>query len=176
MRNCDQNIAKLREENKQREGEIDRKKKQLLILQAKRERIGQQLSAVAQYETFLEKVKNNNSDEFMEVTDIRSRHSTLSREHGNLIAGSEYITNKLDEKRAEVQTYEKLMDQRIMQINNEISILTKKSDEVEAEKSSLQNDEEETSARKWEKISELSQVIFAIDMIEGLCSKKTAYH
>lgn len=37
-------------------------------------------------------------------------------------------------------------------------------------------DDEETFAKKWEQISELSQVIFAIEMIESLCSKKTEWH
>jgi chromosome segregation ATPase len=41
MRNCDQNIAKLREENEQRAREIDRKKKQLDILESKKKRIEQ---------------------------------------------------------------------------------------------------------------------------------------
>ena len=41
MRNCDQNIAKLREENEQRAREIDRKKKQEAILQSKKKRIEQ---------------------------------------------------------------------------------------------------------------------------------------
>lgn len=39
MRNCDQNIAKLREENKQKEREIERKRKQVAILEAKKTRI-----------------------------------------------------------------------------------------------------------------------------------------
>ena len=47
---------------------------------------------------------------------------------------------------------------------------------MDALKSALQNDEEENSAKKWDQISELSQVIFAIDNIESLCSKKTEWH
>ena len=39
MRNCDQNIGKLREENKQKEREIERKRKQVAILEAKKSRI-----------------------------------------------------------------------------------------------------------------------------------------
>ena len=43
-----------------------------------------------------------------------------------------------------------------MSLNNEISKLTKRYETVEAEKSALQHDDEETSAKKWEQISELS--------------------
>jgi len=39
MRNCDQNIAKLRDENEQRAREIERKKKQYDILLSKKARI-----------------------------------------------------------------------------------------------------------------------------------------
>ena len=39
MRNCDQNIAKLRDENEQRAREIERKRKQFEILQSKKKRI-----------------------------------------------------------------------------------------------------------------------------------------
>ena len=39
MRNCDLNIAKLREENEQRDREIKRKQTQLKILEAKKDRI-----------------------------------------------------------------------------------------------------------------------------------------
>jgi len=49
MRNCDINIAKLRDETKIREGEIERKKKQLQILQSKKIRIEQEKAAVEQY-------------------------------------------------------------------------------------------------------------------------------
>ena len=79
-------------------------------------------------------------------------------------------------KLREVNNYEKTMSTRIMSLSNEIAELTTKCDEVEAEKSALQNSEEETSAKKWDQISELSQVIFAIEMIENLCSKKTDFH
>ena len=58
------------------------------------------------------------------------------------------------------------METKIMSLNNDIANLTVECDEVEAAKSALQNDEEETSAKKWEQVSELSQVIFAIEMIE----------
>jgi len=68
------------------------------------------------------------------------------------------------------------METKIMSLNNDIANLTVECDLVDAQKSTLQSDEEETSAKKWDQISELSQVIFAIEMIENLCSKKTQHH
>ena len=82
----------------------------------------------------------------------------------------------LEEKKAEVTNFERNMEAKVMSIGNEIANLTLECDRVDAQKSALQNDDEETSAKKWEQISELSQVIFAIEMIENLCSKKTEWH
>lgn len=72
--------------------------------------------------------------------------------------------------------YERDMDTKIMNLNNDVTTLTTKCELVEAQKNMLQNNEEVTNAKKWDQISELSQVIFAIEMIENLCSKKTATH
>ena len=86
------------------------------------------------------------------------------------------ISNKLKEKNKEKVAYERSMDNKIMQLNNDISLLTVECEEIEAHKSALLASEEETSAKKWEQISELSQVIFAIEMIENLCSEKRSNH
>jgi len=176
MRNCEANIARLETENKQREAEIERKKNQLKILQAKKERIEQQKAAVEQYQSFLEDVKNQNNDDYAEVNDIRDRYKTLDMTKRNLIAKKAQITEQYEAKRIQVNNYERKMENKIMSLNNDITKLTKDYEGVEQEKSMLQLNEEETSAKKWDSISELSQVIFAIEMIEQLCSKKTDYH
>ena len=84
MRNCDINNKKLEEENKQRDAEIERKKKQYQILVAKRERIEEQKKAVEQYQTFLENMKAQYSDEYTEVHEIRGRYNTLNDVQGKL--------------------------------------------------------------------------------------------
>ena len=48
------------------------------------------------------------------------------------------------------------MTTKSMSLNNDIAQLKVENDEVEALKSALQNDEEATSAKKWEQIGELS--------------------
>ena len=166
MRTCDQNIAKLKEENKQREGEIERKRKQLKILESKSSRIEQQKNAVQQYMEFLEEVKAQNGDEYAEANDIQKTHKTLDNAQNLLISSVDQINNMLEQKKNEVVSFERNMETKIMSLNNDIANLTVECDEVEAAKSALQSDEEETSAKKWEQVSELSQVIFAIEMIE----------
>ena len=132
MRNCDQNIAKLKEENKMRDAEIERKKRQLKILQDKRERIEQQKKAVEQYQTFLENVRNQNNDDFAEVVNIRMRYKTLDQSQKDLMKGSEEMSRRLEEKKSEVQNYERTMENKIMSLNNDIANLTVVCDNVEA--------------------------------------------
>ena len=68
------------------------------------------------------------------------------------------------------------MDTKIMTLNNDIANLTVENEMVENEKATLQNDEEYTSAKQSDQKLELSQVIFSIEMIEQICSKKTEHH
>jgi chromosome segregation ATPase len=121
-------------------------------------------------------VKNANPDDYSEVNEISDRHKTLAKASKNQHEKKAEITEMYEAKRREVHNYEKTMSTKLMSLNNEIAELTTKCDEVEAEKSALQNNEEETSAKKWDQIGELSQVIFAIEMIENLCSVKSKYH
>lgn len=81
-----------------------------------------------------------------------------------------------EQKRIDVAKYQNNMQNEIMKLNNDIQKLTNVNEEVEAEKSMLMSNEEETSAKKLEQISELSQVIAAIDTIESLCSRKDQPH
>ena len=120
----------------------------------------------------MENVKTQYSDEYNEVHDIRGRYNTLNGVQGKLREKVSTINEQLEEKKMEVANYERSMETKIMSLNNDIANLTKECEKVEAEKSSLQSSEEEASAKKWDAISELSQVIFAIEMIEVLCAKR----
>ena len=48
------------------------------------------------------------------------------------------------------------MVEKIMKLNNKITELNVQYDVLEGEKSALQTNEEETSKKKWEQVSELS--------------------
>ena len=110
MRNCDQNIAKLREENEQRAREIERKRKQYDILCSKKKRIEQQKVAVEKYEQFLEDVKSSNNDDFSEVQEIAHRYHTLRSTSDDLIDKKKRDEQMLEEKKAEVSSFERGMD------------------------------------------------------------------
>ena len=103
-----------------------------------------------QYQSFLEDVRNQNQDDYSEVNEIRNRHKTLDTTKRNLLAKKAQITEMYESKRAEVNNYERKMENKIMSLNNDISKLTKDYDAVELEKSVLQSNEEETNSKKWE--------------------------
>ena len=133
MRTCDTNINKLREENKQRDAEIERKKKQLAILQAKKMRIEQQKRAVEQYQSFLEDMKNTYPDEYPEVHDIRRTYNTQFKVHTDLKTKVQTVTQMLEDKNRDVSNFERNMETKILSLNNDIANLTVVYDEVEAE-------------------------------------------
>ena len=77
MKKCDENIAKLDEENKKKDEEILRKKRVLEILTQKKERITKKRLAVQKYKDFLDEVLKNNADQYAQVSSIIDRHKTL---------------------------------------------------------------------------------------------------
>lgn len=104
MRQCDSNITKLRDDNKQRDAEIERKRQQLKILQAKKVRIEKEKKAVQQYETFLENVKGQ-GDEYQEVIEIRQRHLTLKKSTNELIENLKNMSDQVEGKKTELASY-----------------------------------------------------------------------
>ena len=168
MKRCDDNIKDLQAQNARKDEEIERKKKLLMILKKKSERINQQKTSVEQYQTFLERVKEA-SDEYDEILKITERYKTLKNSKEKLERNLEDINEELESKKQEVSKYENSMETKIMTLNNEIATLTTRYEQVENEKQSLKNDEEETSAKKWEQVSELSRAYFAIDMLANKC-------
>ena len=77
MKKCDENIIKLKEEILEKEKEIAKKTKMLDILKLKAERIQMQKEAVDKYHQYLEEVKEANSDDYNEISDITMRYYTL---------------------------------------------------------------------------------------------------
>ena len=148
MRNCDQNIAKLREENEQRAREIERKRKQFLILESKQMRIEEQKTAVEKYQEFLENVKSQNSDDYSEVIEIRDRYHTLNSTSEALNKKKIELDQILEEKKTEVSNFERGMESKVMALGNDIASLTVKCDQIDAEKRNLQSDQEETNAKE----------------------------
>ena len=110
MRICDTNITNLRNDNKNRDAQIEQKKRQLTILRAKKERIEQQKNSVEQYQSFLERVRSENIDIYSEVREIRERFMTQDKTRKDLTKRKAEISEMYEKKRAEVNNYERSME------------------------------------------------------------------
>lgn len=172
MKRCDENIAKLYQENIQKDAEIVRKKKIHAILVEKSKRIEKQRSAVQKYQDFLEDVRSNNSDQYGSITAIIDRHKTLQELGEKLSSELSRKENALNTKRSELVKYENQMNTQTMQLNNEIANLKKSCEEYDDEKNRLKSLQQENSSQAMEKITQLSRILMAIDHLEGFCKYK----
>jgi predicted esterase YcpF (UPF0227 family) len=77
IKKCEDNIEQLKVDNVKKDEETLRKTRLQKILKNKAESIRKQKEAVQKYHNFLEDVRNENSDEFAEVSNIIERYGTL---------------------------------------------------------------------------------------------------
>jgi len=89
---------------------------------------------VEQYQIFLEKVREKNSDEYAEISDILSRYTTLTKAHKNLKADLEEKEFMLADMKSKVVKYEKDMNTEIMKLNNNIAKLNTEFEKIDVKK------------------------------------------
>ena len=148
MRVCDQTIVKLKQESEQRDKELERKRVQLGILKAKNERIQNHRDSVERYQFFLQLVKEQNNDEFREVSDIRNRYVTLKTAQEQLTKQEMEMHDQVEKKKGEVSSYERVMQNRIMQLNVQIAEKTAECEHVEKLKNDKKLNVDAADARK----------------------------
>lgn len=81
---CNANIESLKVENERKEEESRRKNRLYKILDQKSQCIIRQKRAVQKYYDFLDKVREQNSDEFAEVSHILDRYKVLTDSQAQL--------------------------------------------------------------------------------------------
>ena len=103
-------------------------------MRQKAKRIEKRKLAVEQYQIFLEKVREKNSDEYAEISDILSRYTTLTKAHKNLKGDLEEKEFMLAEMKSNVVKYEKDMNTEIMKLNNNIAKLNTEFEKIDVKK------------------------------------------
>ena len=166
---ADQKIKEEKELIDLKDSEIQRKQEHLKILEEKSKRIEFKVKAMKQYESYLESVKDNNPDEYQELSDILSRYWTLKDSNVKLNSNLQVLERDLDNLKNAVLQYEKEQRQDIMGLNNEIASLQQKFEGIEDKKNRLKSEAEETSTKKLSKVSELARILMAIDNLENRC-------
>ena len=128
MKNCKLNIEKLKVENEMKEKEIERKKAQLIILRQKKHRLEAEKKGVLAYQEFLERVREQFSDEYNEVRDIRDRHTTLKGSNEELSAKLAAMNNELEAKKKEFSDMQSDLGTKVTTLSTTIK---EKSDELD---------------------------------------------
>ena len=75
------------------------------------------------YEAYLDRVKEENPDEYQELADILARYKTLQTSNQNLSKNLNSLEKNLDGLKNALNKYEKEMKTDIMQLNNDIATL-----------------------------------------------------
>ena len=156
----------------EKEEEISNKKRHLDFLNKKAQRIELKKRALMKYEDYLETVKSTHSDEFTEIKDILDRYDTLVKENEKLDSSHQVLEHGLNDKKDATTKYIKDKSTEIMKLNNDISVKKAELEEIIDQQNSLKAEAEEISSKKLGKVSELAQILMAIDNIEQKCSNR----
>lgn len=173
-------IENEKKETLNKQTEISTKTAQLKQLQLKARRIEARKTALLKYEDYLDKVRNS-TDEFNEISDILFRYETLNKENLKLDRTHRDLEDKLNRKKEQTTKYIKDKSTEIMKLNNEISSKKSELERILDDTNNLKAEAEEISSKRLGKVSELAQILMAIDNIEAKCfgrkgTKSTVRH
>ena len=133
--------------------------------------IDKRVTAMHKYEEFLEKVKNQYSDEFSEITDILNRYETLKRTNKELVEENQALQEELDKITGEAAIYEKEKGNEILGMNNSIAGLQKSLDKIEDEKNRKQRAVEDALKHNYIQAQQLSKLLIAVNNLYWMCKK-----
>ena len=121
------------------------------------------------YEFYLERVQQSNQDEFEDIGTILTRYNTLIDSNRTLEIKNKNLEDDAEKKKMEIDQYEKDMRQKIMQLTNGISNNKKNLEDIKMQQIDLNNESENVKSKKLKQMSELAQILMAIDNIEQKC-------
>lgn len=125
------------------------------------------------YENFLERVQQQNPDEFEDINTIISRHTTLTNSNSALEEKNRYLEDEAEKKKLETDLYQKNAETAMMKLTNGISNNKQTLEEIKKQQIELSSESEEAKSKKLRQMSELAQILMAIDNIEQKCLNRT---
>ena len=121
------------------------------------------------FEQFLEKVKEQNSDEFQELNDILSRYYTLKGSNDKLQTTQKQFTDQLDNLNKYIAQFTKDMGSDKMSLNNRIAVQQQSLEQIEDLKGRLMAESEENTSKKLKKTTEHGQILMTIENLSRKC-------
>ena len=87
----------------------------------------------------------------------------------NLEQSNKELEDKSERLKQSIDKYEKEKRQEILQLNNDISKNNTKLEEIKVQQIELNAESEKVKSKKLSRMSELAQILMAIDNIEQKC-------
>ena len=132
-------------------------------MSAKADKIERKMKAMKKFEMFLERVKENNPDEFQELHDILSRYQTLKASNERLQENQRKFIEEVDHLNKQIAVYTKEMNTMKMTLNNKIATKQQRLEKIEDLKGRLMAESEENTSKKMKKTTEHGQILMTID-------------
>jgi len=141
-------------------------------LSAKADKIERKMKAMKKFELFLERVKENNPDEFQELHDILSRYQTLKASNERLQENQRKFIEEVDHLNKQIAVYTKEMNTMKMTLNNKIATKQQRLEKIEDLKGRLMAESEENTSKKMKKTTEHGQILMTIDNLFQKCLER----
>ena len=124
------------------------------------------------FESYLEEVKENNPDEFSELTEILSRYDTLKTSNDKLHENHKDRIEEIDTLTRKIMNEKKMMTIEKMTIYNQIAKQTQRLEEIEDKKSKILATSDEQTTKKLSKTTEHGQILMTIHNLYNKCLAK----
>lgn len=124
------------------------------------------------YENYLEQVQKANPDEFEEINTILNRYKLLVQANLNLENNSKSLEDRAEATKNRIDKYEKDKRQEILQLNNDNAKHMKRLEEIKIDIVELNSESEKVKSRKLKEMSELAQILMAINNLEQKCANR----
>lgn len=121
------------------------------------------------YEDFLERVREKNSDEFSDISDILARYETLKKSHSSLSRKSQKLEEELQQIKLRRDQYEKERKDEMLELNIEISVFQKRIEETDVKRSDMQKEVDIVGSAATQKDLELGCMLTAIENLYYRC-------
>lgn len=137
----------------------------------RQERLDRKVASLRKYEQYLEKVRSTYSDQYPEMPDILSRYQTLKKFNQNLLRDRDLMESEKERLKKDSSSFEKDMNQNILQLSNEIKDISKRLELKTNLKRDLHSELERNRDLYEKKNLDLAKMLMAIDNLYSKCSE-----
>lgn len=123
------------------------------------------------YETYLQKVVEQNQDQYTDIKDLLQRFQTLQQSNKRLRDHKEEVEAQLNSLNQEITTFEKNKNVDIMILNNEITNYQKQYESLEMKNMKIQDEVKASEQNNNMKMSTLAKLMLTIDNLYEITKK-----